>query len=210
MPHQPRHPVSGTAENQKPGSAAKRRSRFMKSNFLSFLESRRIFVVLFRGHFSSHIVYSMLLHLCHAGRAFPSPAGTEKAGKPRNRDRSSVMTSTAEFFSVFWPIWDIRRTIVYSTTMHWQAKYCNASFRFKCLTYLGKRCAAGKSFQILLLASEIDLGRQVRNANTWLGRYSLLNLNSSRYFDGENPNAYKIYSSFSLRITCAEQHLLNV
>lgn len=40
--------------------------------------------------------------------------------------------------------------------------------------------------------SETDLDRQVRNADARLGRYGFPNIYGSRYFDEENPNAYKI------------------
>ena len=42
------------------------------------------------------------------------------------------------------------------------------------------------------LISESDLDRQVRNAETRLGRYGFTNIYGKRYYDEENPNAHKI------------------
>jgi len=44
----------------------------------------------------------------------------------------------------------------------------------------------------LVLMSETDLDRQVRNADARLGRYGFPNIYGSRYYDEEDPNAHKI------------------
>lgn len=47
-------------------------------------------------------------------------------------------------------------------------------------------------FNDFTLMSETDLDRQLRNADARLGRYGFSRFYGSRYFDEENPNAYKI------------------
>lgn len=47
-------------------------------------------------------------------------------------------------------------------------------------------------FNDFTLMSETDLDRQLRNADACLGRYGFSRFYGSRYFDEENPNAYKI------------------
>lgn len=47
-------------------------------------------------------------------------------------------------------------------------------------------------FNDFTLISETDLDRQLRNADARLGRYGFSRFYGSRYFDEENPNAYKI------------------
>lgn len=47
-------------------------------------------------------------------------------------------------------------------------------------------------FSDFTLMSETDLDRQLRNADARLGRYGFPRYYGSRYFDAENPNAYKI------------------
>ena len=47
-------------------------------------------------------------------------------------------------------------------------------------------------FSDFTLMSETDLDRQLRNADARLGRYGFSRFYGSRYFDEENPNAYKI------------------
>lgn len=44
----------------------------------------------------------------------------------------------------------------------------------------------------LVLLSESDLDRQVRNADARLGRYGFPNIYGSRYYDEDDPNAHKI------------------
>ena len=44
----------------------------------------------------------------------------------------------------------------------------------------------------LVLMSESDLDRQVRNADARLGRFGFPNIYGSRYYDEEDPNAHKI------------------
>lgn len=44
----------------------------------------------------------------------------------------------------------------------------------------------------LVLMSETDLDRQVRNADARLGRYGFPNIYGSRYYDEDDPNAHKI------------------
>lgn len=44
----------------------------------------------------------------------------------------------------------------------------------------------------LLLESETDLDRQLRNADSKLGRYGFTNLYGSKYYNPDNPNEYKI------------------
>lgn len=44
----------------------------------------------------------------------------------------------------------------------------------------------------LVLMSESDLDRQVRNADARLGRYGFPNIYGSRYYDEDDPNAHKI------------------
>lgn len=47
-------------------------------------------------------------------------------------------------------------------------------------------------FNDLIVMSETDLDRQVRNANAALGGYGFPTLYGKKYYDEENPNAYKI------------------
>ncbi len=47
-------------------------------------------------------------------------------------------------------------------------------------------------FNDMTLMSETDLDRQLRNADARLGRYGFPNIYGCRYFNEENPNAYKI------------------
>ena len=115
-------------------------------------------------------------------------------------DLATLLTHQAIYIDAIDDIKDdvVDRIKAYSDGLHSSGRYAELAkdvLQFKLSVQVFNafgEALKDTAYRDLLLTSETDLDRQLRNAEAKLGRYGFTTVYGGRYYDPDDPNAYKI------------------